>query len=807
MSFDFKRILPQLVSLVVIIVLSVVYFLPQFQGKVMVQTDTLSYKAIAKEAHDYQDKTGEPALWTDAIFGGMPTYQISSPQNNNYFKYVEQVLDLGIDRPAGYFIMGMIGFYFLLYLMGVGPWLSLIGALLFGFSTNNIILFDAGHMSKLRAIMTAPLMLAGMTLVFRKRYLLGGLLFTVFLSLHVYVNHLQMTYYLALVLGIWTIIEIVSAITKGETTHMAKMLAVFIFGSAVALAASSSRILTTIEYSAETVRGNAVLKKGEDRDQGGGMEWNRAMAWSNGTIDLLPSFIPMAAGGGGATMLDKDSALAKKLNRRQSFVAPMYHGDLTFTGGPIYFGAIAWFLFLFGAFSVRGKMKWWLVAGVVLTLLMSMGKNFPVISRVLFDYFPMFNKFRTPNSVLSITVLFIPILGILGLYNLIKEENKSKFLVPAYIALGLSAGLAVILALFGGAFIDFVHPRDNMDGDMLQALIADRKSMFSASAFRTAEFIVAAFAVMFFYMKGKMSQLIMIGLVGLLGLIDLWQVDKTYLGADKFQAPRRSESTLQARPIDQQILQDKDIHYRIHDLTVDPFNNAMAAYHHKLVGGYHPAKLQRYDDIIPYLATGNMAMLNMLNAKYIVVEGKNGQATAQRNPSANGAAWFVDEIKMAQDNNDEYAQIEKFDPAVSAIVHNEFSDYISGLNPQKNGSINISAYSPMKLVYNTNTSSEQLAVFSEVWYGPDLGWQAYIDGQPVDHIRANYLLRALKVPAGQHEIVFQFEPSTYYRSETMSLIASLLGLILLIATIFFWWKNKEENSLPTFEEVLDNPRT
>lgn len=801
MSFDIKQLIPHIVSFAAILLVSILYFLPQFQGKKLTQSDTISYTAISHEAKEYQKETGEAALWTDAIFGGMPTYQISAPQQNNYFRYAEKVMSLGLERPTGYFVMGMFGFYLLLWLMGVGPWLSLLGALLFGLSTNNIILFEAGHMSKLRAIMSAPLIIAGMTLIFRRKYWLGALLFAVFLSLHVYVNHLQMTYYLAMVLGIWTVMEVVAAVRKGETGHLAKSIGFLAVGCVIALAASSSRIMTTLEYMPETVRGNAVLNQGEDRDSGGGMEWDRAMAWSNGAIDLLPSFIPMAAGGGGATMLDKDSALAKKLNRRQSFVAPMYHGDLTFTGGPIYFGAVAWFLFLFGALTVRGRMKWWLVTGVVLTLLISMGKNFSLLNRLFFDFLPMFNKFRTPNSVLSITVLFIPLLGVLGLYRLIKEEDKSRFLRPAYIALGLSAGVAVILALLAGSLFDFRHANDNMDPALIDALVSDRKDMFFASALRTAGFIALAFAAIYFYIKGKLKQSILIGAIALLGVLDLWQIDRQYLSADKFQSVRRADNALEARAVDKQIKQDTDIHYRVHDLTVDPFNNATAAYHHKLVGGYHPAKLQRYDDVIPYLASGNMALLNMFNAKYIVVGGQNGQAAVQRNPSNSGAAWFVSEISKATDNNDEHKQIERFDPAVTAVVHQEFDDYIGSLNPTKNGSINITEYSPMRLVYKTDTNSEQLAVFSEVWYGPDKGWQAYLDGQPVDHIRANYLLRAMKVPAGQHEIVFEFKPQTYYTAETMSLIASLAGILLLLVTAYFIWKGK--SALPTNEQILD----
>ena len=807
MKFDIKSALPHIISFIVMILLSVIYFMPQFQGKEMVKGDIVSFKGVAAEALEYEEKTGEAALWSTSIFGGMPTYQSSAPQKNNLVKYVERLMGLGLSRPAGYFIFGMVGFYFLMMIMGVSPWIGLIGAILFGLSTNHMVLYDAGHMSKVRSIMSSPMIIAGVLLVFRKRYLLGGAIFGLFLGVNIYVNHLQMTYYLAMILGILTVIEIVKMIKSSDLTHLWKSLAVLAVGATLALSSNASRILTTLEYAPETVRGNAVLDAGEDRATGGGMEWERAMSWSNGTIDLLPSFIAYAAGGGGATKLGKDSALAKQLNRRSEIVAPMYHGDLSSTGGPSYFGAVAFFLFLLGAFSVKGRMKWWIVAGVLLTMMLSMGKNFPVINRLIFDYFPMFNKFRTPNSVMSVTTIFIPLLGMLGLYKLTQSKSRmADFKMPVLIALGLSAGFALLLAIIGPMFIDFAHPGDGralqQDAKLIEALAEDRMSLLRSSSFRTAILILIAFSAIWMYMKEKVSSLIMLAVVGGIGAFDLFQIDKDYLSSEKFVTSRKADSFSVARAVDKQILEDSDPHYRVHDTTVDPFNSAIPAYHHKIIGGYHPAKLQRYDDIMQgHVGRGNMAVFNMLNAKYFIIAGQDGKPAVQRNPAAMGNAWFVSQIDKAANANEEFEKLNGFDPAVTAIVNKEFDSYLSGLTPAKNGNISLTNYTPNTVSYKSNTSSEQLGVFSEIWYGPNKGWQAYIDGEPVDHIRANFVLRAMKIPAGEHEIKFEFKPSSYYTGETISLIASLLLLVAALGALFLYFRG-EDKSLPTFDEIL-----
>ena len=806
MKFDIKSTLPHIISIICLILVSVSYFFPQFQSKELVQSDIVSFRGAAAESQNYTEKTGETALWSTSMFGGMPTYQTDAPQKNNLVKHLESIMSLGIPRPAGYFIFGMFGFYLLLICMGVSPWISLMGALFFGLSTNHMVLYEAGHMSKVRSIMSSPMIIAGVLLVFRKRYLLGGSIFGLFLGVNIYVNHLQMTYYLGMALGILTILEVIQMVRKGDTTHVWKSLLVLTLGAVLALGASASRVMTTLEYAPETVRGNSVLKTGEGRSADGGMDWDRAMAWSNGVVDLLPSWIPYAAGGGGATKLDKDSELAKALQRRGEFVAPMYHGDLSSTSGPSYFGAVAFFLFLFGAFSIKGRMKWWLVAAVLFTMMLSLGKNFPVINRLIFDYFPLFNKFRTPNSVLSVTTIFIPLLGMLGLYKMTQSENKeAKFQKPLLLAMAFSAFFAVVLAFIAPMLFDFQHPYDIRqlgDQRLVDAIVEDRVSLFRSSALHTALFILIAFGALWFYMKEKISSLIMLIIVGGIGVFDLLQIDRSYLSTENFVSARKASVAANPRPVDEQILADTDPHFRVHDTTVNPFGSATGAFHHKLIGGYHPAKLQRYDDLIQgHIAQGNMAVFNMLNAKYFIVAGQDGKPMVQRNPASMGNAWFVSQIDKATTPDEEFAKLNGFDPAVTAIVNQEFDSYIDGLTPSKNGTISLADYSPNSVTYRSNTSSEQLAVFSEVWYGPDLGWQAYLDGKPVEHIRANYALRAMKVPTGEHEIRFEFKPSTYFMGETIGLISSLFLIIAAIAGLYLYSRG-EDKSLPSFDEII-----
>lgn len=790
MKIDIKKIYPYLAPVLLIVIVNIFYFLPQFEGKVVKQGDILHYVGMSKEAVDFNKKTGEETLWTNSMFGGMPTYQISARNKNNLLQYVENALTLGISVPAGYFIAGMLGFYVLMLLLGVSPWLSVLGAFLFGFTTGNFWLFEAGHNSKLMAIMTSAPVIAGVILTFREKYLLGAAVFGVALGLNIGANHPQMTYYLAFCLLILVVIEFAKSVKERKLLSFAKAIGVMSVVALLALGSSASKLWTTYEYTKDTMRGGQILKPSAEStssnaDASGGLQWDYAMQWSNGAGDILATFIPKVVGGGSAEWLDGKSTLGKAVGQRQPFQAPTYFGSLPFTSGPAYFGVVAFFLFVFGLFSVKGGIKWWIFGAVLFTVILSMGKHFEIFNRLMFDYFPLFNKFRAPSSILSITAIFIPILGVLALSDLIKSQNKNQFIRPLLIAGGILGSISLILWLAGGSFFDFNAAGDEQYAQIKDALLEQRSDLLSGSAFRSLMFIILVSGAMYLYMVGKLNNVVLIALVSVIGLFDLVQIGKDYLDKRDFVSKTAYKNEFQPRPVDTQILEDKDPNFRVYDATVNTFNNASTSYFHKTIGGYHAAKLQRYQDIIErHIAKNNQSVLNMLNTKYFIMQGQDGAPVVQRNPAALGNAWYISNIKMVSDANAEIDSLTTFDPSGDAIVNEEFKAYVSGLNPTKNGTINLKSYAPNKLEYESETEGEQLAVFSEIWYGPDKGWQAYIDGKPVEHIRVNYILRGLKLPGGKHSVTFEFKPNTYFLGETISLICSLILLALLAFVIY-----------------------
>ena len=789
MNIEFKTIYPYILHILVIVIVNVFYFFPQFEGKVVNQGDIIQYKAMSKEAFDYQEKTGEVALWTNSMFGGMPTYQISAPNAGNKLSYIRKVGSMFMNYPAGLYILGMISFYIFMLSLGINGWLSLVGAILFGFSTNNFILFEAGHNTKTAAILTSPLVIAGVILLFKQRFLLGSALFGIGLGLNLQSNHPQMTYYLGLSLGILVVIEFINKIKERDVLNFAKSIGVLLIVAILALGSSASKLWTTYEYGKDTMRGAPILKSTGDTpassSETDGLEWTYATQWSNGYGDLLATFIPKAVGGGSGEWLDGNSDLGKAVGQRREFQAPTYWGSLPFTSGPAYFGIVAFFLFVFGLFAVKGPVKWWLLGAVLLTFVMSLGKNMEGFNKLLFDTLPLLNKFRAPSSILSVTAIFIPILGILGISEILKSTNKETFLKPLYISAGILGGLCAMLWIGGSSMFDFSSQGDANYQEIIDELLKQRQSMLASSAFRSFAYIVLVSAVIWAFLKDKINSTILIAVIGVLGLFDLVQIGKDYLDKKDFVTKNTYKQNFEARPVDTQILQDNDPNFRVYDATINTFNSASTSYFHKTIGGYHAAKLQRYQDIIDrHISKNNQGVLNMLNTKYFILQGADGSPTVQRNPAALGNAWFVNNIIQVPDANAEIDSLTSFDPAGDAVVHNEFKDYIANLTPSKNGAITLKSYHPNKLVYESNTEGEQFAVFSEVWYGPNKGWQASIDGKPVDHIRTNYLLRGLKIPSGKHEVIFEFKPQAYFLGETISLISSLILIGLLIFYIY-----------------------
>lgn len=793
----FKAIAPHLAAILIFLVSATLYFSPQLQGRFVRQGDVQQYLGMSQEVRQYYEETGERSLWTNAMFGGMPTYQINSISAGNSLIYLDKAGRLTIKQPIGRFLIAMVWFYILLIVLRVNPWLAMIGAFAYSLTTNNLVLYEAGHMTKLRVLSHLPLLAAGLILLFhRRQYIWGGLLFTAGFGLCLWANHPQMVYYFFMTLVIFGVAELVYSQRKGEMTHFLKAGAIAIAGILIGVLTAASNLWVTYEYSKDTMRGKPILAQTtanpnpQSSSETEGLAWDYAMAWSNSVIDVFASFIPGVAGGGSSEKVGSDMPMAKDPGWQQYLAqsgntGPLYWGDLTFTSGPIYFGAVIFFLFFMGLSLVKGPLKWWVGLGTLLTFMISMGSNLEWFNRLLFDYLPLFNKFRTPNSVLSVTALLVTLLGFLALGKVIRgETDKKEIQRSLLIAGGVGGGISLFFWLIGPGVYDFSHPGDarfEQYGFNLNVLVETRKALMRQDALRTFALVALSAGLIWAFLREKINKNLLIAGIALLVIFDMWTVGRRYLDKEDFSAQASNVHILQPRPADTQILQDKDPNFRVLDVSVNPFTSSYASYFHKSLGGYHAAKLQRYQDIIDrYLSQNNQAVINMLNTKYIILPPQQqGQGPAvQQNPGAMGNAWFVGNIRMVSTPNEEIDALGAINPRREAVVHQEFADYVAGLSVDSiaGGQIQMTAYAPNHLTYSSNSDQEHLAVFSEIWYGPEKGWQAYIDGEPVEHIRVNYLLRGLRIPAGQHTIEFKFDPQSYRAGVLISRIFSTLVL-------------------------------
>ena len=813
---QFKTILPHLVAVVIFVLAAVATFWPQFQGRELRQGDVIAYRGAAKELTDYERQTGERVLWTGTSFSGMPTYQISTIRDGNLLRRIGAPVTVFLPDQAGVFFIGMLATYLCLLLLGVSPWLSMAGALGVVLATNNLVLWKAGHETKVITIIYLPLVLAGIVATFRRRYLPGGLVFALGMALAILANHPQMLYYFGITVPIYGVYQLIRAVRERRLPHFAKATGVLVAGLLLALGCGASNLLPTREYAATTMRGGQVLEtpiasSAGAAESGSGLDFDYAMGWSNGFKDALATYAPLAAGGGGRQDVDGSSDLGKAMRSAgfkvgKTVTVPLYHGALPFTEGPSYLGAVVWALFLFGLFTARRSVAIWLGAGTLLIMLMAAGKNFETFNRLLFDNLPLLNKFRTPNSALSISTLMMLTLGVLGITNWLRgaavdaEKSRKQLLYAGVVAAVSGAFIALVLP----AILDFTHPNDaatwqqytqgQVDiAPLLAGLEATRAASYASDAWRSFLYVGLTFGTLFLLFRKTISPTVASLAIAALLVFDFSGVNGRYLSKEDWvKTPRQAAAApFQASPADQRILQDPDPHYRVFNLTVRSFNDASTSYFHKSVGGYSAVKMRRYQDLIDgYLGQRDPDVLNMLNTKYFIVPGEGDTPAARQNPAAYGPAWLVSNVETVSSNDAEFAALGTVaDLKRTAIVHDDFAASISGLDPTGEGSIELTRYSPDELTYAFNSSSEQLAVFSEIWYGPDLGWTAYIDGEPTDMFRANYLLRGLRIPAGQHEIKMVFAPGSYALGTTISFICSLLILLGLVGYLAYRWLN------------------
>ncbi|WP_424493429.1 YfhO family protein [Salinimicrobium sp. GXAS 041] len=806
MSGSIKRFLPHLAVLAGFIIISLAYFYPVLQGKEIFQSDIAQYIGMAKEQNDFRERTGQEPYWTDAAFGGMPTYQLGANYPHNYIKKLDRTLRF-LPRPADYLFLYFIGIYILLLVLKLDYKLAFLGALAFGFSTYLIIILGVGHNAKAHAIAYMPWVLGGILLCFRNRFNPGFLLLAFGMALEISANHFQMTYYLLLLVIVLGIVYLIDAYRKKILPQYFKALGVMVAAVVLAIGANATNLLATQEYAEFSTRGDrglTITPEGAE-DKPAGLDYSYITEYSYGVLESLNLFIPRFMGGSSAEDVGTESKMyaallkvgaspAQAANFAQS--APTYWGDQPFVGAPAYIGATVIFFFIFALYLVKGRLKWWIVGGSILALLLSWGKNFGLLTDFFIDFVPMYNKFRAVSSIQVIIELCVPVLAVVGLSKLFySSEAKDVKLHALKWATIITGGLSVIFLLFKSILFDFSATGDGamlqqLGPDFLRALKEDRKAVFTADTFRSLIFVLFSAAVIWFYLKEKLSRNLSIVLFAVLIVVDLVGVDRRYVNNDDFVNSRMVNQPFQANQADLQIMQD-DGHYRVFDLSGNPFNTARTSYFHNSIGGYHAAKPGRMQELYDfYISQNNMKVLNMLNTKYFIVPTEEG-VVAQQNPETLGNAWFVEDIQLVENANEEILALENFDASETAVVNENFREYLPKLNFKKDAAVTIELvnYEPNEILYRYSAKEEQLAVFSEIYYPH--GWQAYIDGEPAPHFRANYTLRAMVLPAGEHEVTFSFEPEVVETGSSIALVSSLLLGILLIGGIVFSYRNKE----------------
>jgi hypothetical protein len=800
-DFFTKKLLIHLGMIALGLLLSyVLFFTPVLSGKTLSQSDTSHSNAMMKEVSDFEEKTGEKSLWTNSLFGGMPTYMIKADQDNNIFQYITKSLRFGLPfGTVGILFTYFLFIYILLVVMKMEPLEAFLGALMFGLSTYNIIIIEAGHITKAYAIGYIPLILTGIFLAFRQKYLLGGIITCVGLGVQIYTNHFQITYYTGIMVGLFLICWLVYALIHKEIAVWLKGASTVVIASLMAVLPNISHLWTTYEYQQETMRGGSELTPKDSTAKSTGLKKDYAFDWSQGKAETFTLLIPHFMGGGSQENIGKDSktyeAVKEKAGQEQAEQiakgAPTYWGDQPGTSGAIYFGCVAVFLGLLGFLLIKGPLKWWLIAGTIISIFLSWGRNLMGLNGFLFDHFPLYNKFRSVSMWLSLTSLLVVLSAILGIHEFIKnhESNKEKYTKLLYIAYGVTAGLCLFMGLFGGEFFDFQSPNDaqllqrGFPQWLIDAVIEDRADMMQSDAFRSFGLISLAFlGLMAITKKALKTEYILVALC-LLTLIDIYKIDKAFFAEDKFKREKKNQAEIEPNSANTMILEDKDPDYRVLNLTTDTYNEAYTSYFHKSVGGYHPAKLRRYQDLIEnHISQRHLPVINMLNTKYIIVDN-NQQLQVIKNDSACGNAWFADTLVITKTPEEELDTLDGINPKHFAAIDQNFYSKLAAKKTvySANGSIQLTSYKPNELIYSSTSKNTGFAVFSEIYY--PYGWKASIDGKAVDHVRVDYILRGLEVPAGKHEIKFVFSPDSFNVGSKISGISSVAILIILLLSI------------------------
>ncbi len=810
-KINFRPIYPHIIIIVLFAMVGYLYFSDMFDGKVITQSDVSSWKGAAQEIHKYKAETGQEALWTGSMFSGMPSTTISLSHPGNYTAFIYKALH-GLQAPASWLIISMIGFYLLLLCFKTNRWIAAAGAIAFAFCSYNFQIIQVGHATKMTAIAYMPWVLAAIIYAYRYKPLLGAAFTGIALSLEIQSGHPQITYYLGFIVLFYIITEAITAFKKKAIPQFIKVSLFVLLGAALGFGSNVNSLWPTVEYGKYTMRGGSELTHSKDINAKG-LTKEYATAWSYSIAETPNLLIPNFAGGASGGALSKNSETYKVLRQGGAPNAdqmirqmPTYWGLQPFTAGPMYMGAITIFLFVLGLILIKEPIKWWLAAISLLAIPLAWGQHFMWFSNLFYDYVPLYNKFRIPSMILVILQVTLPLLGFYTVNKIFNNSFDRKTIAHSMkTALGITAGFCALFAIFPSLAGSFSSPSDSQYPEWLQqTLPSDRESLLRADAFRSLIFILLSAAVIWAGYIKKIRFTYAIGLLAVLVITDMWTIDKRYLNSEHFVTPREFNQSFQARPVDKEILKDKDPNYRVLDLTVNTFNDSHVSYFHKTIGGYSAAKIQRYQDMIEYHLMPEMQtlvrqlqnqttlpdidsllkqlhVLNMLNAKYIVI-APNGAPLY--NPAALGNAWFVNDYKTVKTADEEIAALKIIDPAHTAIINENFLPLLQEekFSSDSTASIQLISYSPNQLEYKYKASVPQLAVFSEIYY--PAGWKAYIDGKETPHFRADYILRSMTVPAGEHTITFTFAPESYYLGGWISRICSSILLLFLIGSVF-----------------------
>ena len=780
---QFSKVKPHIIIIILFALISFAYFSPLIEGKSIDGHDIKTWIGMSKEISDFRDSSGTEALWTNSMFSGMPAYQISVKYSSNLVRYIDKVITLGFPRPANILFLYLLGFYLLLLSLKVDYRIAAVGAIAYAFSSYFFIIIQAGHMTKAHAIAYLPMVVASVIYTYRGKLLLGGVLTALTVALELYSNHLQITYYLIFILIFIGLYQLFHDYNTKNLPSFFKRSAVLILAALLATGTCFTRLKTTMDYGKDSTRGKSELTNNiENKTKG--LDKDYATQWSYGIAETMTLLIPNFHGGASQGELSTDSETYNALKRSPNAKKiiknlPLYWGDQPIVSGPTYAGAIVIFLFLLSLFLLKGRFKYWILTLTILSIFLAWGKNFMPLTELFLDFFPGYNKFRAVSMILIVAEFTLPLLAFLAFNNFIfSDANKLSKIKSLKNAFFVTGGITLLFSLAPNMFFDFVGVNDSVlasNGWPVEALQLDRASMLSSDAWRSFFFVSLAFLSLFLFIKNKVSSNNIILVFAVLLLLDMWTINKRYLNDSHFIRSSKIKTPYKATQADNYILSDNDPNFRVFNQSVSTFNDASTSYFHKSIGGYHGAKLKRYQELIDsHISKGNMQVLNMLNTKYFILQ--TGKVNI--NPNVLGNAWFIKDVKIVENADDEILALNDFDASSIAVIDKRFQSFLREFSEDSSSNIKLDEYQPNYLRYSSVSTKNQIAVFSEVYY--DKGWNSYIDGELVSHFRANYILRAMNIPKGNHTIEFRFEPEIFKIGERISLASSILLIISLI---------------------------